>query len=194
MATLSSSLKSNNSFAVKRATAITLAVGFTLATGASAALAVAIFHGPAPTPITDLAAPKIETVVDHAFAPAGERSPVVAWSAATWQPSPTSILPLKILDYPHFRIGYDEQAKNPAWVAYQLTGPITATGQEQRPSTFATEFRTAAHVAHRDYSNSGFDRGHMCPAYAMFSRYGEACIRRCKMRPRNRSPWPAVAE
>lgn len=99
-------------------------------------------------------------------------SPPAAMAEA-WEPHPTSTLPLKILDYPHFRLGYDEQAKNPAWVAYRLSGPIAFPGQEQRPSTFVTEFRTAAHVAHRDYSNSGFDRGHLCPAYAMFSRFGE---------------------
>ncbi len=80
---------------------------------------------------------------------------------------------LQFLDSPYFSIGYDNQRKNPAWVSYDLDGPITHPGQEPtRPATFATDFRTSAHVAHRDYSGSGFDRGHMCPAYAMYSRHG----------------------
>jgi endonuclease G len=58
-------------------------------------------------------------------------------------------------------------------VVYQLQGPITHHGHEHRPAVFATEMRTAAHVAHHDYDGSGFDRGHMCPAYALFSRFGE---------------------
>ena len=95
----------------------------------------------------------------------------------TWEPHPTSPLPLKILTRPHFTIGYDEAAKNPAWVAYHLVGPITTHGSEKRPSTFATDFKTAAHVSHSDYSNSGFDRGHMCPAYALFSRAGDDAMR-----------------
>ena len=91
----------------------------------------------------------------------------------TWEPRPTSRLPLKLLSYPHFTIGYDEAAKNPAWVAYRLAGPIMHHGLEKRPSTFTTDFGTTAHVSHHDYSNSGFDRGHMVPAYALFSRFGE---------------------
>ena len=93
--------------------------------------------------------------------------------AASWQPHPTSSLLLKELAYRHFTIGYDEQARNPAWVVYRLDGGIAHHGHEHRPAVFATEFRTAAQVSHHDYSGSGFDRGHMCPAYAMFSRFGE---------------------
>jgi endonuclease G len=100
-------------------------------------------------------------------------APAAPHATADWAPHPASPLPLTPLAYRHFSIGYDEQAKNPAWVLYQLQGAILHHGHEQRPATFATEFRTAAHVAHHDYSGSGFDRGHLCPAYAMFSRFGE---------------------
>lgn len=89
-------------------------------------------------------------------------------------PTLTSTFPVKILPYSHFTIGYDEQAKSPAWVMYYLNGPIRFRGDQRRPSIFTTEFRTSAHVAYGDYRNTDFDRGHLCPAYAMFSRYGEA--------------------
>lgn len=80
---------------------------------------------------------------------------------------------LQVLEKPHFIIGYDNQAKNPAWVTYELDGPIAFPGQEPtRPATFETDFATSAHVSQRDYTSSGYDRGHMCPAYAQWSRFG----------------------
>jgi endonuclease G len=100
-------------------------------------------------------------------------SPLHAAEQEPWAPHPTTIYPVKILIYEHFTVGYDEAAKNPAWVSYHLSGPIAYRGKENRPATFATEFRTAAHVANSDYTGSGYDRGHLCPAYAMFSRFGK---------------------
>ena len=93
--------------------------------------------------------------------------------AASWIPSPTARHALTLVDHRHFHLGYDEQAKNPAWVAYALFGPITVHGHEHRPLTFETDFATAAHVANSDYSHSGYDRGHLAPANAIFTRFGE---------------------
>jgi endonuclease G len=92
--------------------------------------------------------------------------------SATWTPQPTTVYPVKVLPFAHFTVGYDEAAKSPAWVTYHLAGPITFHERADRPATFQTDFRTAAHVSHGDYTGSGFDRGHLCPSYAMLSRYG----------------------
>lgn len=35
-------------------------------------------------------------------------------AASAWQPQPTLRLPLKIVEYQYFTVGYNEQAKNPA--------------------------------------------------------------------------------
>jgi endonuclease G len=79
---------------------------------------------------------------------------------------------LQILESPYFTVGYDNQRKSPAWVVYQLDGPIVNTSRSPDRPRFQTDFRTTAHVADSDYINSGYDRGHMVPAYAMWSRHG----------------------
>jgi endonuclease G len=98
--------------------------------------------------------------------------------SATKRSSPVVFRPrfrareLQILESPYFTIGYDNQRKNPAWVVYRIDGPIVNTSRSPDRPRFQTDFRTSAHVADSDYINSGFDRGHMVPAYAMWSRYG----------------------
>ena len=44
----------------------------------------------------------------------------------------------------------------------------------KRPEGFFTDPRTAARVESADYSESGYDRGHMAPNYAIGTRYGAA--------------------
>jgi endonuclease G len=67
--------------------------------------------------------------------------------------------------------GYCEDRKNPAWVGFTL-GSITAGPAVKRLSTFITDTRTRSMVVHQDYSNSGYDRAHMAPNYAIATRYG----------------------
>ncbi|MDP8237883.1 MAG: DNA/RNA non-specific endonuclease [Candidatus Hatepunaea meridiana] len=70
-----------------------------------------------------------------------------------------------------FTIGYSEIYKNPIWVAYHLfkvDNPVL----EKEPSRFKVDERTEAKVSHDDYTNSGYDRGHMAPNYAIATRYG----------------------
>ena len=79
--------------------------------------------------------------------------------------------PIKRLDRTGYVVGYDEQRKNPAWVAYHLTA-IEQKPTSKRPSKFKTDKDTEAKVSHKDYTNSGYDRGHMAPNYGISTRYG----------------------
>ncbi len=124
--------------------------------------------------------PPLPVATFTALPTGADAPPAVAVSAAVetvpgrqpWRPARRSGQPLKQLDKHWFVLGYDEARKNPAWVTYDLAGPITSTGPEPKRPVFATDFATAGHVNQRDYSGSGFDRGHLCPAFAMWSRHG----------------------
>jgi endonuclease G len=83
---------------------------------------------------------------------------------------------LQVLHKEHFTIGYDERLKEPAWVSYTLSGPIRFHGHEHRPARFLPDPDLAVSPRSEDYARSGFDRGHLCPAYALFSRFGAAAM------------------
>lgn len=89
--------------------------------------------------------------------------------------SPQSSKPLSFLKNRAYIVGYDNDAGNPAWVAYKVFFPKNFESEE-RP-TFETDFRTRSRVAPSDYTNSGFDRGHMAPNQAMSVCYGETAQR-----------------
>jgi len=84
---------------------------------------------------------------------------------------PVSDRRLRILENTAFIVGYDEEMRNPAWVAYRLTYTPGGTTAE-RPDDFDVDRRTPARVDHDDYTHSGYDRGHMAPNYAIGVVYG----------------------
>jgi endonuclease G len=79
--------------------------------------------------------------------------------------------PIIVLTNQGYLSGYCEARRNPAWVSYSI-GSITVGPAGKRLSRFITDTRTRSAVTHQDYSNSGFDRGHMAPNYAIATRYG----------------------
>lgn len=91
------------------------------------------------------------------------------------KPMDTKNRDLKILINTGFALAYSEALKNPLWVVYRL-GNIKDQSEElvfERPNSFQIDLRTTAAVSHDDYTSSGYDRGHMCPNYAMRQQYGQ---------------------
>lgn len=65
---------------------------------------------------------------------------------------------------PYYALSYNDGCGTPNWVSWRTTA--SDLGDAQRKLEFDADVtlpRGFRRVAHRDYSGSGFDRGHMCP-------------------------------
>ena len=85
--------------------------------------------------------------------------------------------PIRVLTNKGYVAGYCDALENPAWVAYRVSDVGTLPEASPRPASFETDLRTAARVPSSVYTNSGYDRGHLAPNYAIATRYGEAAQR-----------------
>ena len=72
--------------------------------------------------------------------------------------------------------GYSPVTRNPAWVAYKLSGaPVHTT--TKRPRRFLDDPRVTGEVQHDDYSHSGYERGHLASNGVIGSYFGAAAQR-----------------
>lgn len=66
-------------------------------------------------------------------------------------------------DYTGFTVSFNKDNRTPNWVAWELLGTETSGG-ESRSNKFWQDEEMEGCPVTRDYTNSGYDRGHMCPA------------------------------
>jgi endonuclease G len=79
--------------------------------------------------------------------------------------------PVTVIERNGFTLAYDEERANPAWVGYKIT--LNKWHEEHaRPSGFKVDDDTRAKISHKDYTRSGYDRGHMAPNEAISESYG----------------------
>ena len=76
-----------------------------------------------------------------------------------------------LIEHTYYSISYSETNRQAEWVAYNLT-PTSINGGQERTDNFKTDplVRNNA-VGSSDYSGSGYDRGHLCPAADMKLNY-----------------------
>jgi len=84
---------------------------------------------------------------------------------------------IRVLVNKGYGAGYCEVLENPVWVAYRVGDLDKPVAAPPRPETFEADRRTVARVTSAAYANSGYDRGHLAPNYAIATRYGEAAQR-----------------
>lgn len=71
--------------------------------------------------------------------------------------------PEQIVEYEGFTVSFNPSNKTPNWVAWELL-ETEAEGVSGRSNNFWQDDRVENCPTTRDYSYSGWDRGHMCPA------------------------------
>lgn len=73
----------------------------------------------------------------------------------------------QVIEHTGYTVSYNHDWLIPNWVAYELTAQ-EVTGDLERSDKFLPDPKVKGDpVVTKDYSNSGYDRGHMCPAADM---------------------------
>lgn len=66
-------------------------------------------------------------------------------------------------EYEGFRLSFNKHNRTPNWVAWELLASETA-GEAKRGNNFWQDPEVEGCATTYDYKNSGYDRGHLCPA------------------------------
>jgi len=81
------------------------------------------------------------------------------------QPAKMNGVPEVILKRTGYIVSYNTKTNIPNWVAWHLTAEHTSGSVERHHEVFHEDTDAPTpRVTDEDYFNSGFDRGHMCPA------------------------------
>ena len=72
-------------------------------------------------------------------------------------------MPEQIKQYTGFTVSFNKENHTPNYVAWELLGSEISY-EVERSNTFWQDSDIDGCPAHRDYTHSGYDRGHMCPA------------------------------
>ena len=80
------------------------------------------------------------------------------------RPAPLKNRQEQILRRTGYTTSYNQQSKNPNWVAWHLTKAHTYGNNKRSAEVFSEDTEVTPRATDNDYYNSRYDRGHMCPA------------------------------
>lgn len=113
----------------------------------------------------------------EAAAVAGRVAAPVVGQTPYGDPKPDEPADWTLLERRGFRLAYDEDRLNPAWVSYSYEfRPNLHTGHT-RVSRFSLDESTRARITHDHYTKSGYSRGHMAPSFGIFTYFGKEAQR-----------------
>ncbi len=84
-------------------------------------------------------------------------------------PAPDDI---EVLKRDHFAVGWSPSLRRPAWVAYHVKPEAKYPDLPGERPGFKIDRSAGSSPSSGDYTNSGYQRGHMAPNHAIASRYG----------------------
>lgn len=70
----------------------------------------------------------------------------------------------QIINHTYYSLSYDEEYEQAEWVAYELKSSYLKNNDFKRPYFIEDNMVSSGSADWRDYRNSGFDKGHLCPA------------------------------
>jgi len=71
----------------------------------------------------------------------------------------------QVVHHNHYSLSYNEVHEQAEWVAYELKKSHVISGEKRKRPFFEVDPLVKTNSAHwRNYKNSGYDRGHFCPA------------------------------
>lgn len=69
-----------------------------------------------------------------------------------------------IVKHGYFALSYSEEHEQAEWVAYELSEKHLSKNEIERPYFVEDRLVKTKSADYRNYKNSGYDRGHLCPA------------------------------
>jgi endonuclease G len=85
----------------------------------------------------------------------------IDWNTFDFYPTSTTG---QVIKRTHYTLSYNEDHEQAEWVAYELKSGISSYSDFKRPYFIEDPKVKTRSADWRNYKNSGFDKGHLCPA------------------------------